>query len=365
MTEQLHKRIPVLDSVRGLAAFWVFLSHSFGCAQITTKVPILGDGRAGVDIFMILSGFLMFHLYRNVDFGASLGRFWTARFFRISPVYYFLLALSAAAIPNIPTASTSYFLVCGSYLFGFLPQPSGTGMPDWSIALEMQFYVTFPILAVFLRNKGWLPLVSVSAGLSVIFHLLWSVYTINPPGIFGTFCSPTLLPFKLPMFLLGGFFSDPCFFRNIRHACLFLALNFIGVAFPACLLTGYKSSVVIYISCISIVYLWKLEYTSFQSIISPLRALLSSSSLRFFGDISYSVYLIHAYIFTYFSGMLVNWLHWDKSSSFIRVISLLIICGPIIYLLSWIMYRCIESPCISIGRKISWALFPGKQSRIF
>ena len=56
-SEPETSHLPVLDAVRGLAAFWVLIAHSFAPAGITQKIPVLGDGRAAVDIFMILSGF--------------------------------------------------------------------------------------------------------------------------------------------------------------------------------------------------------------------------------------------------------------------------------------------------------------------
>ena len=354
-------RIPILDTVRGFAAFWVLLSHSFAQAFIIKKVPLLGDGRGGVDIFMILSGYLMFYLYSNINSRDKLVRFFLARFFRISPVYYILLILSVFFVFGLTKAGAVSLFFRITYLFGFMASPPGSGMPDWSIALEMQFYVAFPLLAVLWRCKGWFPLVLVSTVGSMMFHLLWSVYSINSPALLGNFEQPTLLPFKLPMFLLGGFLADPLFFQNKSKASFIIALNLVGVVFPALMMTGYKFSVLIYLASLGGVFCWRSELVPVLAIHKIFNVFLTARIFRFAGYVSYSVYLLHSFVLCFVSGWMNTHGMWDGAGPVFRLGSLLLVSIPLIYCLSWLIWRGIETPCIQVGKKIATVLFPPKQ----
>src|SRR5580700_3729370 len=88
-------RLDFMDGIRGAAAFWVLLAHCMiwgGWYGI--PVP---DPKIAVDIFMVVSGYLMFYLAEERSAKeppgqlASVLKFWTRRFFRIAPVYYLVL----------------------------------------------------------------------------------------------------------------------------------------------------------------------------------------------------------------------------------------------------------------------------------
>jgi peptidoglycan/LPS O-acetylase OafA/YrhL len=123
----LPVHLPWLDGLRGIAALWVLLHHTF----ILTGgrgMPVLSWGKLAVDLFMMLSGFLMAHHYMLRRAAKPWGApstwtdFWARRWFRISPLYYALLAaalvfgpligdqrdLVAAIWPATATAATRY-----------------------------------------------------------------------------------------------------------------------------------------------------------------------------------------------------------------------------------------------------------------
>src|ERR1700757_84758 len=87
--------IPSLTGVRGVAALWVFLTHSYGFAAHILNAPallrssFLVNGFRGVDLFFILSGFILMHVHAG-DFKTisqnALKRFFITRFFRIYPL---------------------------------------------------------------------------------------------------------------------------------------------------------------------------------------------------------------------------------------------------------------------------------------
>lgn len=96
-------RVACLDGLRGIAALWVLVGH--GMLLTGFYVPIFVAADLGVDLFILLSGFLMVFQYQlrqeweNWDLPRTWAAFWTRRFFRLSPLYFPLLVVSLAIGP--------------------------------------------------------------------------------------------------------------------------------------------------------------------------------------------------------------------------------------------------------------------------
>ncbi len=138
-----------LDFLRALAIAMVFVGHGVTLHGL----PILGELGTGVDLFFVLSGFLIGRIYfRSLRDGTfTLWSFWQARWWRTLPPYFAALALYAIAmrrIPNEPVAG-SYALFIQNYcgIIGF--------NASWSLCVEEHFYVLFPLLgAIVGRTLG-------------------------------------------------------------------------------------------------------------------------------------------------------------------------------------------------------------------
>ena len=154
--------MPQLDTLRTLAVVFVVLSHWFpdSAAQL---------GPAGVTIFFVLSGFLITRILLagkdEVERGGSrrgvLGRFYARRTLRIFPVYYLTLAcLCVAAIPGVREYLWWFLLYASNFLFyriqHWLPQTSHF----WTLAVEEQFYLLWPVLVLFTPRRHLLKLVA-------------------------------------------------------------------------------------------------------------------------------------------------------------------------------------------------------------
>jgi peptidoglycan/LPS O-acetylase OafA/YrhL len=156
MTENIlynsGKHMPVLDGVRGLAVLLVVLFHFFS----------MGFGWLGVDLFFVLSGFLITgilidskgqpHYFRN---------FYARRTLRIFPLYYFVLILFFILINadafilkdrNYFTQNMHwYFLYIQNWLYAFNGWPRDHALNHfWSLAIEEQFYLFWPLLVYLL-----------------------------------------------------------------------------------------------------------------------------------------------------------------------------------------------------------------------
>lgn len=150
--------MPELDTVRGIAVSMVLLYHalfwSVGVDQLAGAARIVARstqvGWLGVQLFFVLSGFLITGIL--VDSRARpdyFRRFYTRRALRILPAYVALLAvLAAAGAIGFAFLATSFFFMANLTQILGVPMQYG---PLWSLAVEEQFYLVWPLAARRLR----------------------------------------------------------------------------------------------------------------------------------------------------------------------------------------------------------------------
>ena len=165
MPEATHGRIAELDALRGVAVAMVC-----GC-HLWPNSRIFYCGWSGVDLFFVLSGYLITQIIlRNGREPGFLRTFYVRRTLRIWPVYYLTLMVIVAVAPAVARSrgwvvtSLGYYLTYTQNLFvSRIPDDSVYRKcygPTWSLALEEQFYLLWPALLLVLPRRG-LPLVSV------------------------------------------------------------------------------------------------------------------------------------------------------------------------------------------------------------
>jgi peptidoglycan/LPS O-acetylase OafA/YrhL len=150
-------RIPTLDGLRGLAILIVMLSHfssrldAHDPIQNLIRSPFKNFGWTGVDLFFVLSGFLITGILLDTrsaqnDFSA----FYARRVLRIFPLYYFsLLVIFFALMPAFrihlshPGARIWYVIYAQNWIkWGSVPPAEHF----WSLAVEEQFYLAWPLI---------------------------------------------------------------------------------------------------------------------------------------------------------------------------------------------------------------------------
>lgn len=152
---------PALDGLRGIAVLAVLLVH--------TWPAILPGGSIGVDLFFVLSGFLITTLlleeHQSTD-AIALGRFYARRALRLLPALagtvVFALVLTAVFFPNDFAMTAAQALACTLYVSNWLfaagadrGNYQGFLAHTWSLSLEEQFYLLWPIvLGALLRLAG-------------------------------------------------------------------------------------------------------------------------------------------------------------------------------------------------------------------
>ena len=166
MLSHFSNRIAVLDGLRALAILLVMLRHSIKPFWADLSVPyipigsidlgaIFINGWVGVDLFFVLSGFLIAsHLLQSFEkqstFSNVLRSYIPRRFFRIAPVYYVVLFLAVLGLfPYYSYPESSESLAWRTFYHMVFMQDywrSDIVVVFWSLAIEIKFYLLAPFL---------------------------------------------------------------------------------------------------------------------------------------------------------------------------------------------------------------------------
>jgi len=181
--------LPALTGLRGAAALWVLAFHSSQELPVTPW-PIVANGFLGVDVFFVLSGFILAHVYlnemRSFRWDTS-AHFYVQRFARIYPVHFVTLMMAAlyavalylagADVLNHPRYQPELFLANLTLVQAWgWSHDAGFNTVAWSISAEFLAYLALPLLAVYanrLNSKTALvcAFVVLTAGTAVLYAL--------------------------------------------------------------------------------------------------------------------------------------------------------------------------------------------------
>jgi len=185
-------RIPGLDGLRALAVGLVILSH----AHVTRGFPTFKSleratdrlGSVGVDVFFVLSGFLITSLLCREEAREeriSLRAFYLRRVLRIVPAYAcFLLFVALLAASARADVTARDWLAAGTYTMNFRAAPAWELGHIWSLSIEEHFYLLWPpVMAMLPRRTASLGVLGV---LLVEPVLRWSILVASPAHVAAT-----------------------------------------------------------------------------------------------------------------------------------------------------------------------------------
>jgi len=365
-------RIPELDGIRGIAIGMVLIAHFFevvsrpGSALAYALVP-LRLSWSGVDLFFVLSGFLIGGILLDAREASNYFRvFYTRRFFRIVPIYVLLL-LSVGFAMYLSRAG-----IIGKYeeiFSGPLPwwyfatflQNIGMSLHNvwgtfplgvtWSLAVEEQFYLTLPLLIYFLNRRALLRFIVFAV---IGAPLLRAFFLYSDPANF--FSWYMLMPCRADSLLLGVL--GAIVLREARWGDWLLGKHKLVLSAIAILLLGvaylgwrapYPANplmATVGFTWLALTYLAFLLYSLlFRD--SWISICLRWGWLRGLGIIAYGTYLFHEF----FLGMFFRrtpWLYsWhDVGLSVIVLVVTIIFCR-----LSWVYF---EKPLVKIGHRTGY-----------
>ncbi|SHJ56985.1 Peptidoglycan/LPS O-acetylase OafA/YrhL, contains acyltransferase and SGNH-hydrolase domains [Malonomonas rubra DSM 5091] len=188
-------RIPSLDGIRCIAVVFVLLSHTRGTVGFYYPqfiAPLFGLGNLGVRIFFVLSGYLIttLLLLEREKYGQiSLKKFYMRRTIRIFPaLYFYVFCIFIADYLGWLDLTALDFIYSITYTVNYYFDSSWQVGHLWSLAVEEQFYLLWPLTLLLLGNKrGLLFACGVILVVPVIRVLTWQFMPSQFPGIGATF----------------------------------------------------------------------------------------------------------------------------------------------------------------------------------
>ena len=184
----LAPELPALTGLRAVAAVWVSMTHIQGLNN--EPLWFLARGYLGVDIFFILSGFVLTHVYGEAfrhpswpEFrrylGLRLGRIWPGYLTVLVIIVAISAGVGAMGRQQLPQLDSTYWFT--ALVHGLMLQSWGLGVevetfngPAWSVSSEMVGYVLLPVLIAMVWRCSWrgMAMVLVAAAASVILASL-------------------------------------------------------------------------------------------------------------------------------------------------------------------------------------------------
>lgn len=315
---------PNLNGIRFLAALVVIIHHVemakywFGLPNIYRNSFVGGVfGELGIILFFVLSGFLITYLlleeHRRTG-TISVRNFYIRRILRIWPVYYLVVIFSLLILPNfhwfdIPGFSEhideGFLVKCLTYL-SFLPNVGYTlyehipyATQTWSVGVEEQFYLLWPLLMLYAINRK--KVMQALVGTIAFYLLVKTATVVNYVGNPGVRSAEKLWlfwdHFSIDCMAMGGIGAWLLFYRKEKtlkilfnkylQAALYIILAVITV--KGLMLPWYSKELFAIIFMVLILNLAANKNTLISFEFRP---------LNYLGKISYGLYMYHNFVLT-------------------------------------------------------------------
>ncbi|MEP9370194.1 acyltransferase [Xanthobacter sp. VNH20] len=312
---------PALDALRGFAALSVLVYHVIEHTKWTdfpggNHWPMLWFrvGWLGVDLFFVLSGTVIglsaYSLIQQYGPNAFRIPFMWRRMLRIAPLYYLTIILYVVFLIPTLVLDESFWRNTLSHLFfvhniSQATHGSVNGV-NWSIGVEMQFYVFMVLLSPYIfRPRGWMILVAMVGGAwawrLAMFHM------VGEKGVYDLFFASTQLPGTLDEFAIGILIS--IFVRSDLFQRILREMTFVKLAI-------FAGGVCVFVAVMHFLTVFNVWGTFWSSpynllfgryfigiafgalviaacVVTNPRVIALIAPLRFFGTISYGLYLWH------------------------------------------------------------------------
>lgn len=362
------RSIPSLTGVRGVAALWVFMTHFYGLAADMLHQPwlmhslFLFNGFRGVDLFFVLSGFILMHVHEGQFTQLRwpvIRDFFIVRFFRVYPLNTFVLLALVPLVLSAPGyvamqrhytdpafAYRAHNLSIPGFVQTLLLVQTWTvlklgewNIVSWTLSAEVLGYVLFPLLAMAAMRiasvRHAVMLCVASLGTLVVILFACHHANNNPTGTFGAirmfFC------FAAGIVLYRAYHLAPQDTERYgaaitMGAVAFIALTLFFPVLPVCDVFGFT------------VLVFGLAYQR-----GVINTFLSSGPVMWLGRISFSFYLTHYLIIGILSWAMGEWL---RNLGFVGGMAATMAIFALCLLTGAVCYHLVERPSQRLGRRV-------------
>ncbi len=339
---QKNTHIYALDGLRGIAVLMVMIFHFHWqpLSPFIQKIAIFGQ--TGVDLFFVLSGFLITRILLVTKHNKNyFNNFYCRRILRIFPLYYGFLILIYFVLPRFNIGNTPpfnhqlwYYLYLQNIPDTFIGIQNDNCGHFWSLAVEEHFYLFWPFLVYYLSP----------------IRLMWAS--------FGIIILSLIIRIILVNFHLEVFYFTPCRFDALAIGALLAYFEYkekllayrkyllnLGIfsfilLITTWLFTGAKHLYLLQVIKFPIVATFYFSIVGYASIQHPdhiISKILSSRLLLFTGKISYSLYVFHCLVYSLF----------ENSNYFAFSFFL---CFSLTYFIAYLSYEIYEKPFLNLKK---------------
>jgi peptidoglycan/LPS O-acetylase OafA/YrhL len=329
-----------VQALRGIAALMVVLTHAFGLwgerLDATAPGVLWNGGAAGVDIFFVISGFVMVIASRRLNGPRASLTFLRHRFIRIVPLYWLLTTAKVVVMLIIPAlifrTTLSFDFVFKSYLFLPTLDVYGTFRPiipmGWTLTFEFMFYFLFALALAARADqlRVLVPSLGIISALALFRTPDWPDWTV----IFDTIVIEFIFGVLLARWTLGGYRMP------YPMATVFLVggLSVLLLSMP--LAPQHTRFLIWGLPALAVVA----GAVSLEPVLGPKlpRGLLA------IGDASYSIYLSHGFVLSaviLVAGKVVLPNIWTESSTIVTCLAACVMAG-------WLIYISLERPMLHL-----------------
>ena len=294
---QKNEHFDAIDGLKTISCLCIVTMHILANAhyQIGAIYPKIIQWSNFVFMFFIISAFGLccgyFEKIRNRT--ESLENFYKRRYHKIFPFFVFLILVDILHSPSFSSVAEGFMEA--TLAFGFLPNMQLSVMDvSWFLGVIFVFYMIFPFFVVVLSEKKRACFVF---GVSIVIELCLQLYFFSEQFVVQSFVPKTNILYCLPFFLLGGgvylFRSEIRRFAavsRIRRVVILLLLLIVAIVYFS---TPAK--------------MWNFDLTFYRNIIflglcfvcaiafNP--KFLGTAFMKFMGQISFEIYLVHMLIY--------------------------------------------------------------------
>ena len=369
MIYKTNERISKIDFLRGLAIFLVFAFHSQSCLFPNYEYGIFYSkynffcvsdhkkfllnffptayGWSGVELFFIISGYLIHSKYLSLQNKFNLKIYFSKRFWRIYPPYLLILLFLCfsrnGALYYVSTDDGLTSLFSHIFLIHNLFDNTFYSINPsfWSLAVEAQIYLIYPVFLILRQKFGIKRAFHITIILSLIIHTARNV--INNPGVFTiNYFSAFNYWF---VWCVGAYMAEKHFEHHVIFPKYKGPVSFILIfIFFASKLHLYTHQFEIYFATLA----WIAFFEWFITLKNSNKDNFISKAISSIGLCSYSLYLIHQP----FLGNVLSFFILIPTRNFDITLVKAIPTFSVLFLISYSLYKLIELPSIEMGNNI-------------